>query len=83
MIILLTLITSSHDNVWILLGENCCWSLLGVKGLNHTLYSFLQGAKKVSFTACLNGYSLPEWQAVQHLLAQNSFQLASLKIIVI
>ena len=33
MIILLILITSSHDNVWISLGENCCWSLLGLKGL--------------------------------------------------
>ena len=30
MIILLTL---SLDSVWILLGENCCWSLLGLKGL--------------------------------------------------
>ena len=36
-IILLILITSSRDNVWILLGENCCWSLLGLRGLNHTL----------------------------------------------
>ena len=34
MIILLILITSSHDNVWISLGENCCWSLLALKGLN-------------------------------------------------
>ena len=33
MIIWLILITSSHDNVWILLGENWCWSLLGLKGL--------------------------------------------------
>ena len=33
MIILLILITLSLDNVWILLGENCCWSLLGLKGL--------------------------------------------------
>ena len=32
-IILLILITSSHDSVWILLGENWCWSLLGLKGL--------------------------------------------------
>ena len=32
-IILLILITSSHDNVWISLGENCCWILLGLKGL--------------------------------------------------
>ena len=33
MIILLILITLSVDNVWILLGENCCWSLLALKGL--------------------------------------------------
>ena len=34
MIILLILITLSLDSVWILLGENCCWSLLGCKGLS-------------------------------------------------
>ena len=33
MIILLTLIALSLGSVWILLGENCCWSLLGLKGL--------------------------------------------------
>ena len=33
MIILLILITLSLDSVWILLGENCCWSLLVLKGL--------------------------------------------------
>ena len=33
-IILFILITLSLDSVWILLGENCCWSLLGLKGLN-------------------------------------------------
>ena len=33
-IILLILITLSLDNVWILLGENCCWSLLALKGLS-------------------------------------------------
>ena len=33
-IILLILITLSLDNVWILLGENWCWSLLALKGLN-------------------------------------------------
>ena len=34
-IILLILITSSDDNVWISLGENCCWSLLGLTGLSY------------------------------------------------
>ena len=32
-IILLVLITLSLDNVWISLGENWCWSPLGLKGL--------------------------------------------------
>ena len=31
MIILLILITLSLDSEWILLGENCCWSLLALK----------------------------------------------------
>ena len=35
MIILLILITLSLDSVWILLGENCCWSLMGIKGLKN------------------------------------------------
>ena len=33
-IILFILITISLDNVWLLLGENWCWSLLDVKGLS-------------------------------------------------
>ena len=32
-IIFYILTTLSLDNVWTLLGENCCWSLLGLKGL--------------------------------------------------
>ena len=36
MIILLILITLSLDSVWILLGENWCWTLLGLKGLRET-----------------------------------------------
>ena len=36
-IILLILITFSLDDVWILLGENWCWSPLRLKGLNHLL----------------------------------------------
>ena len=34
-IILLILITFSFDNLWTLLGENWCWSLLGLKGLSE------------------------------------------------
>ena len=44
MIILLILITLSLDSEWILLGENCCWTLLGLKGLReqleHLVYFF-------------------------------------------
>ena len=32
----LILITISLNNVWILFGENGCWSLLGLKGLKLT-----------------------------------------------
>ena len=35
MIIFYILTTLSLDNVWTLLGENCCWSLLELKGLTH------------------------------------------------
>ena len=42
-IILLILITLTLDNVWILLGENCFWSLLALNGLKkkikHTIQS--------------------------------------------
>ena len=35
LIILLILITTCLDNVWISLGENWCWLLLGLKGLKR------------------------------------------------
>ena len=38
-IILLILITYSLDIVWISLGENWCWSLLGLKGLRLVISS--------------------------------------------
>ena len=44
-IIFYIITTLSLDNVWTLLGENCCWSLLGLKGLRlgkcqwHVLFS--------------------------------------------
>ena len=37
MIILLIFVTLSLDSVWILLGENCCWSLSGLKGLSSNI----------------------------------------------
>ena len=42
-IIVYILTTLSLDNVWTLLGENCCWSLLGLKrlkGKQETPHSF-------------------------------------------
>ena len=36
MIIFYILTSLSLDNVWTLLGENCCWSLLELKGLTHS-----------------------------------------------
>ena len=48
-IILLILITLSLDSVWILLGENCCWSLLALKGLKRCvrigIVEFYQNSK--------------------------------------
>ena len=40
-IILLILVTLSLDNAWTLLGENCCWSLLGLKGLNWLVFVYI------------------------------------------
>ena len=51
-IILLILITLSLDNVWILLGENCCWSLLGLKGLMDSM----------NYQKCVS-YLPPTWMA--------------------
>ena len=44
-IILLILITLSLDNVWILLGENWCWSLLALNGLNIVVLHKLKEVK--------------------------------------
>ena len=41
-IIFYILTTLSFDNVWTLLGENCCWSLLGLKGLIEKQIVYLQ-----------------------------------------
>ena len=42
-IIFYILTTLSLDNVWTLLGEKCCWSLLGLKGLTHSSVKKLRG----------------------------------------
>ena len=48
-IILWILITSSLDNVWISLGENWCWSLLGLKGLITDLLLWVSLAKSIYY----------------------------------
>ena len=52
MIILLILITLSLDSVWILLGENCCWSVLGLKGLNKGKMTLVQGKADMDKLNC-------------------------------
>ena len=46
-IIFYILTTLSLDNVWTLLGENCCWSLLGLKGLIRDLNRTDSGSGEV------------------------------------
>ena len=46
-ITLLILITLSLDNVWILLGENWCWTLLGLKGLNLVVWNLRVPVQKL------------------------------------
>ena len=54
MIIFYILTTLSLDNVWTLLGENCCWSLLGLKGLIHYMVIYPVD----SAIQCLNNQGL-------------------------
>ena len=49
MIILLTLITISLGDIWILSGENTCWSLLGLKGLSYAQLTHLQQHRFLTF----------------------------------
>ena len=48
-IILLILITISLDNLWISLGENWCWSLLGFKGLALNIIRLLSALIYIPF----------------------------------
>ena len=54
MIIFYILTTLSLDNVWTLLGENCCWSLLGLKGL--MLRKKQQQQQNQMHLACIAGF---------------------------
>ena len=42
LIVLLILITLSLENVWMMLGEILCWSLLGLNGLRGPEKGFQQ-----------------------------------------
>ena len=59
-IILLTLITISLGNIWILLRENWCWSLLGLKGL-RTQYPLYRAFNPSSFAILTNAWSIPRY----------------------
>ena len=70
-IIFYILTTLSLDNVWTLLGENCCWSLLGLKGLKgkqETPHSFRKHIKEVlsHLNCCLKVTGL-----LRHLQAEH------------
>ena len=59
MIILLILIDFAHDNLWISLGENCFWSLLGLQGLKKMcIYSSYSSLLTLLLSGELNNYSL-------------------------
>ena len=53
MIILLILITLSLDSEWILLGESCCWSLLGLEGLSNLVKRFSSTVIGTDFKALI------------------------------
>ena len=50
-IILLILITLSLDSVWILLGENCWWSLLALKGFTPVTHRICRLKKHLTVTS--------------------------------
>ena len=43
------------DNLWILLGENLCWSLLGLKRVNQHTVEFVANILKVRQTNVVQG----------------------------
>ena len=43
------------DNLWILLGENLCWSLLGLKRVNQHTVEFVANILKVRRTNVVQG----------------------------
>ena len=56
-IILLTLMIISLGNIWILLGENWCWSLSGLKGLiKHSYACWIWDVYSQRGATCHVGY---------------------------
>ena len=53
-IILLTLITFSLANLWISLGENWCWSLLGLKGIINLFQYVWESLRNYFFNSIFN-----------------------------
>ena len=53
----------SFDNVWILSGENWCWSLLGLKGLKglHSVWGYLKLLRSVPWSAVVRRWWLCCW----------------------
>ena len=70
MIILLTLITISLGNIWILVEENWCWSLLGLTGLRDCLLGVLLLYAEIwwwRLSACVAGvflWRVRKWRAL-------------------
>ena len=67
-IILLILITFSFDNLWILLGENWCWSPLGLKGLNNNKFD---SSNKTFHRSLLINYKGCWWKATKAQFIQS------------
>ena len=61
-IILLTLITFSLANLWISLGENWCWSLLGLKGIINLFQYVWESLRNYFFNSIFNKKKMDQLQ---------------------
>ena len=77
-IILLILIDFAHDSLWISLGENWSWALLGLKGLNATRIPLMQYWS----TNRLSIYGLMLKTLLASNLLFNHFNLRSIRVTV-
>ena len=71
-IIFYILTTLSLDNVWTLLGENGCWSLLGLKGLSDEFLCL--HLDRVSTKVCAFKLKLKLIVTISHCLAYHAVQ---------